>query len=109
MAIYSGLNSPKKAKSDLMANFVLVHGAWHGAWCWRHVVRELVQQGHHAHPVTLTGVGELKHLMSPLITLETHISDVANAIEVEEMDDVVLAVHSYAGMLGTAIADRMPR
>lgn len=91
-----------------MANFVLVHGAWHGAWCWRHVVRELVQQGHRAYPVTLTGVGELKHLMSPLITLETHICDVANAIEVEEMDDVVLVVHSYAGMLGTAIADRMP-
>ncbi len=91
-----------------MANFVLVHGAWHGAWCWQHVVRELVLQGHHAHPVTLTGVGERKHLMSPLITLETHISDVANAIEAEEMDDMVLAVHSYSGMLGTAIADRIP-
>lgn len=91
-----------------MANFVLVHGAWHGAWCWRHVVRELVLKGHHAHPLTLTGVGELKHLMSPLIKLETHISDVANVIEAEEMDDVVLAVHSYAGMVGTAIADRMP-
>ena len=46
--------------------------------------------------------------MSPLITLETHISDVANAIEAEEMNDIVLAVHSYAGILGTAIADRMP-
>ena len=91
-----------------MVNFVLVHGAWHGAWCWRHVVQELVQQGHCAHPVTLTGVGERKHLMSPLITLETHINDVANAIEAEEMDNVVLAVHSYGGILGTAIADRMP-
>lgn len=91
-----------------MVNFVLVHGAWHGAWCWRYVVREFVLQGHHAHPVTLTGVGERKHLMSPLITLETHISDVANTIEAGEMDDIVLAVHSYAGMLGTAIADRMP-
>jgi pimeloyl-ACP methyl ester carboxylesterase len=52
-------------------------------------------------------VGERVHLMSPLITLETHISDVANALEAEELRDVVLAVHSYAGMLGTAIADRM--
>ncbi|MEZ0307083.1 MAG: alpha/beta fold hydrolase [Ramlibacter sp.] len=90
-----------------MANFVLVHGAWHGAWCWRHVVQQLVAAGHRAHAVTLTGVGERAHLMSPAITLETHITDVANAIEAEEMDGVVLAVHSYAGMIGTALADRM--
>lgn len=89
-----------------MADFVLVHGAWHGGWCWRDVVRALAAGGHRAHAVTLTGLGERAHLMSPLITLETHISDVLNAIEAEEMQDVVLAVHSYAGMLGTAVADR---
>ena len=89
-----------------MADFVLVHGAWHGGWCWREVVRALAAAGHRAHAVTLTGLGERAHLMSPLITLETHISDVLNAIEAEEMRDVVLAVHSYAGMLGTAVADR---
>jgi pimeloyl-ACP methyl ester carboxylesterase len=91
-----------------MANFILVHGAWHGAWCWRHVSEALVRAGHRAHAVTLTGVGERAHLLSSSITLETHISDVINAIEMEEMVDVVLAVHSYAGMLGTAVADRMP-
>ena len=91
-----------------MANFVLVHGAWHGGWCWRRVVQALVVGGHRAHAVTLTGVGERAHLMSPAITLETHIADVRLAIETEELDDVVLAVHSYAGMIGTAIADRMP-
>lgn len=90
-----------------MASFILVHGAWHGGWCWRRVVQTLVTGGHRAHAVTLTGVGERAHLMSPAITLETHIADVAQAIEAEEMDDVVLAVHSYAGMIGTAIADRM--
>lgn len=90
-----------------MANYVLVHGAWHGAWCWRDVVQQLVAAGHRVHAVTLTGLGERAHLMSPLITLETHISDVANTIEAEELDQVILAVHSYAGMLGTAIADRM--
>ncbi len=90
-----------------MANFILVHGAWHGAWCWRHVSDALVRAGHRAHAVTLTGLGERAHLLSSTITLETHISDVMNAIEAEEMDDVVLAVHSYAGMLGTAVADRM--
>ena len=92
-----------------MANFVLVHGAWHGGWCWRRVVDALHAQGHRAHAVTLTGLGERAHLLSSLITLETHIADVTHAIEAEEWQDVVLAVHSYAGMLGTAVADRMPQ
>lgn len=92
-----------------MANFLLVHGAWHGGWCWRRVVDALHAQGHRAHAVTLTGLGERAHLMSSLITLETHITDVTGLIEAEELDDVVLAVHSYAGMLGTAVADRMPQ
>jgi len=92
-----------------MANFVLVHGAWHGAWCWRHVTDALIRAGHRAHAVTLTGLGERAHLMSPAITLETHIADVIGVIEAEELTDVVLAVHSYAGMLGTAVADRMPQ
>ena len=92
-----------------MANFVLVHGAWHGGWCWRRVMDALHAQGHRAFAPTLTGVGERAHLMSPLITLETHIADVAGLIEAEELQDVVLAAHSYAGMIGTAIADRMPQ
>lgn len=90
-----------------MANFVLVHGAWHGGWCWRRVVQSLTAAGHRAHAVTLTGVGERAHQMSAAITLETHITDVTNAIQMEEMSDVVLAVHSYAGMIGTALADRL--
>lgn len=92
-----------------MANFVLVHGAWHGAWCWRRVVDALQAQGHRTHAVTLTGVGDRAHLLSSLITLETHIADVVKTIEAEELQDVVLAVHSYAGMIGTAVADRMPQ
>ncbi|MGZ5847909.1 MAG: alpha/beta fold hydrolase [Ramlibacter sp.] len=92
-----------------MANFVLVHGAWHGGWCWQRVQLPLARAGHRVHAVTLTGVGERAHLLSPAITLETHIADVAGAIEAEELHDVVLAVHSYAGMIGTALADRMGR
>lgn len=92
-----------------MADFVLVHGAWHGGWCWRRVVDALHAQGRRAFAVTLTGVGERAHLMSPLITLETHIADVVNLIEAEELQQPVLAVHSYAGMIGTAVADRMPQ
>ena len=92
-----------------MANFVLVHGAWHGGWCWRRVADTLQAQGHRVFAPTLTGLGERAHLLSSLITLETHVSDVMNLIEAEELQDVVLAVHSYAGMLGTAVADRMPQ
>jgi pimeloyl-ACP methyl ester carboxylesterase len=93
-----------------MASFVLVHGAWHGGWCWQRVAVALAAQGpHRVFPVTLTGLGERAHLLSSLITLETHIADVAGVIEAEELQDVVLAVHSYAGMIGTAIADRMPQ
>ncbi|MDO9358384.1 MAG: alpha/beta hydrolase [Polaromonas sp.] len=90
-----------------MANFVLVHGAWHGGWCWQRVTSALQAQGHRVHAVTLTGLGERAHLLSPAITLDTHIDDVMKLIEAEELDDVILAVHSYAGMIGTAVADRL--
>ncbi|MBL8336423.1 MAG: alpha/beta hydrolase [Rhodoferax sp.] len=91
-----------------MADFLLVHGAWHGAWCWRAVVPALVQAGHRVHALTLTGLGERAHLLHAGIDLQTHIQDVAQAIEAEEMQQLVLVGHSYAGMLVTAIADRMP-
>ena len=91
-----------------MSHFLLVHGAWHGAWCWQRVLPGLIQAGHRAHAVTLTGVGERAHLLHPDIDLETHIKDVMAVMDAEELVDVVLVVHSYAGMLGTAVADRRP-
>ena len=92
-----------------MADFLLIHGAWHGAWCWRDVTALLVRAGHRAHAVTLTGVGERSHLLRADIDLQTHIADVQNAIEAEELQHVVLVGHSYAGMLVTAVADRTPQ
>ena len=89
-----------------MAQYLLVHGAWHGAWCWRHVSEALIRAGHSAHAVTLTGLGERSHLLHRGIDLETHIQDVLQALDAEEMNDAILVVHSYAGMLGTAVADR---
>jgi pimeloyl-ACP methyl ester carboxylesterase len=91
-----------------MANFVLIHGAWHGAWCWRDVTGPLVRAGHRVHAVTLTGLGERAHLMRADIDLQTHVTDVLGLIEAEELQQVVLVGHSYAGMLITAVADRMP-
>jgi pimeloyl-ACP methyl ester carboxylesterase len=66
-----------------MANFVLVHGAWHGAWCWQRVTAQLQTAGYRVHAVTLTGLGERAHLLSPAINLDTHINDVINLIEAE--------------------------
>lgn len=90
-----------------MACFVLVHGAWHGGWCWRDVRAILRDNGHDVHTPTLTGLGERSHLMSPEIDMNTHILDVVNLIEWEELDDVILVGHSYGGNVITGVADRI--
>lgn len=87
--------------------FVLVHGAWHGAWCWRRVLPLLRAQGVEAHAVTLTGVGERAHLLSSEIDLSTHVQDVMGLIEAEELQQVVLVGHSYGGLVVTGVADRL--
>jgi pimeloyl-ACP methyl ester carboxylesterase len=82
-----------------MATFVLVHGGWHGAWCWRRVSRLLAAQGHEVFTPTLTGLGERSHLLRPEINLETHIADVVNVVKWNELNDVVLVGHSYGGIV----------
>ena len=91
-----------------MSTFVLVHGAWHGGWCWRRVERLLRAQGHEVLTPTLTGLGERAHLMSRQIDLETHIEDVLGVLRIENLRDVVLCGHSYGGMVITGVADREP-
>ena len=90
-----------------MANFVLVHGAWHGGWCYRDSARALRAAGHTVLTPTHTGVGERAHQAAENITLETHIRDVCGAIEAEELNDVILCGHSYGGMVITGVAERM--
>lgn len=92
-----------------MATFVLVHGAWHGGWCWRKVAEPLRAKGHSVYAPSLTGLGERVHLASPEINLDTHIADIVNLIEVEELSDVILCGHSYAGMVITGVAERAPQ
>ena len=90
-----------------MATFVLVHGAWHGGWCWRDTAKALRAAGHEVHAPTHTGVGQRFHLSSETNTLETHIRDVVGCIEAEELHDVILCGHSYGGMVITGVADRL--
>ena len=91
-----------------MSTYVLVHGAWHGSWCWKRVRKALQARGHDVFTPTLTGVGERSHLLSPQVSLDTHIDDVANLIQWEELSDVVLCGHSYGGCVISGVADRIP-
>jgi pimeloyl-ACP methyl ester carboxylesterase len=87
---------------------VLVHGAWGGAWQFARIEPHLRERGFDVRRVTLTGLGERRHLASPDIGLETHIEDVANVLRFERLERVVLVGHSYGGMVVTGVADRMP-
>ena len=89
-------------------NFVLVHGAWHGGWCWRHVAAQLRAAGHTVYTPTMTGLGERAHLLRADTGLSTCIDDIGAVILNEELDDVVLVGHSFAGPVITGVADRMP-
>jgi pimeloyl-ACP methyl ester carboxylesterase len=90
-----------------MAEFVLVHGAWHGGWCWQRVLPALVRAGHRVHAITLTGVGDRSHQLAPSINLDTHIADVLTLIATEELSAPLLVGHSYGGMVITGVADRL--
>lgn len=91
---------------DRQLTFVLIHGAWHGGWCWR-FVRPLLK-GRMVFSPSLTGLGERRHLARPDIDLDTHIEDVVSLLEMEDLKDVVLVGHSYGGMVVTGAADRAP-
>jgi pimeloyl-ACP methyl ester carboxylesterase len=88
--------------------FVLVPGAWLGAWAWRRVVPLFEAGGNAAYPLTLTGMGDRVHLATPQVGLDTAIQDVINAILYEGLEDVVLVGHSFAGKVVAGVADRMP-
>ncbi len=87
--------------------FVLVHGAWHGGWCWRRVADLLQSQGHKVFTPTLTGLGERSHLFAPGIGLDTHITDIVNFLKWEDLSEVVLCGHSYGGMVISGVAEQM--
>jgi pimeloyl-ACP methyl ester carboxylesterase len=90
-----------------MATFVLVHGAWSGGWCYAKVAALLRARGHMVFTPTLTGQGERAHLLNGAINLSTHIADVLGVLHHERLSDVVLAGHSYGGMVITGVADRV--
>jgi pimeloyl-ACP methyl ester carboxylesterase len=89
--------------------YVLIHGAWHGGWCWTRLAPLLRGAGHVVYAPSLTGMGERKHLARPDLKLDDHILDVVQLLEMEDLEDVVLVGHSYGGMVVTGAADRVPQ
>jgi pimeloyl-ACP methyl ester carboxylesterase len=86
--------------------FVLVHGAWHGGWCWQRVAARLREDGDSVFTPTLTGVGERAHLLRAGIDLNTHITDIVNVLKWEDLKDVVLCGHSYGGFVISGVAEQ---
>lgn len=91
-----------------MTAFVLLPGAWHGGWVYGRVAPPLRAAGHHVLAPTLSGVSDRAHLLHPGIGLGTHIHDVVALLDAEDLHDVVLVGHSYAGQVVTGVADRRP-
>ena len=90
----------------MMSTYVLVGGAWIGAWAWQDVARRLRNDGHEVYPLSLTGLADRVHLASPNVNLETHIADIVNTLKSEDLHEVVLVAHSYASVPVTGAADR---
>jgi len=91
--------------------FVLVHGAWHGGWCWRRVADILQAQGHKVFTPTMSGLADRSHLAEAglRIGLDTHVTDIANVFRWEGVTDAVLCGHSYGGMVISGVIERLAR
>ena len=88
--------------------YVLIHGSWHGGWCWR-IVRDMLRaEGHLVFAPSLTGMGERVHLLNADISIGTFVDDVVGLLEAEELEDVILVGHSFGGGPITGVADRVP-
>src|SRR5258707_7175759 len=87
--------------------FILVPGAFCGAWCWRRVSDRLEKQGHKVYSLTLTGLADRSHLLSKEVNLDTHIADIANLVEWEDLSDICLVAHSYGGFPASGALERI--
>jgi len=89
--------APVLAQGGARKTYVLIHGAYHGGWCWRRVADRLEAKGHKVYAPSLTGNGDRSHLLSKDINLDTHITDIVNLFVWEDLKDACLVAHSYGG------------
>ncbi|OSJ19213.1 hypothetical protein BST63_03640 [Bradyrhizobium canariense] len=106
VSVTSSSISSARAQSA-QKTFVLIGGAFYGAWCWHRVTERLEKQGHKVYALTLTGLAERSHLLSRDINLDTHITDIANLVEWEDLTDICLVAHSYAGCPASGALERV--
>jgi pimeloyl-ACP methyl ester carboxylesterase len=104
LPIFSQIHAAKAV--DKKPTIVLVHGAWHGGWCWKKVTSQLRADGFEVFAPTLTGLGERVHLLNYDINLDTHIQDITAVLEYEDLKNVILVGHSYGGMVITGVAEK---
>jgi len=90
-----------------MADIVLIHGAWHGAWAWDRFREAMLGRGHRCHAASLTGLGDRAHLLTPEVDPDLHVADVVGLIEAAGLARVVLVAHSYGGLVAAGVADRL--
>jgi pimeloyl-ACP methyl ester carboxylesterase len=95
-------------RDSRIATFVIVHGGWGGGWEWDDVAQLLREQDHQVFTPTLAGMGDRADESAPEVGLETHVNDVVEVLEREDLHDVVLCGHSYGGIPVTGAADRVP-
>lgn len=79
-----------------MTDFLLVHGAWHGAWCWDRVLPLLEPQGQRTTALSLPGVGERAAELAADVDLSCHARAVADAVR-SHVGKLIVVAHSYAG------------
>ncbi|WP_082522303.1 alpha/beta hydrolase family protein [Acidovorax sp. Root402] len=104
----AGLLGPTAARATDAKTFVLLHGAFHGGWCWSPVAERLRAEGHRVFTPTFTGVGERAHLLNPTVDLNTFIQDVIAVVEMEELQRITLVAHSFGGYVASGVIDRIP-
>lgn len=89
-----------------MATYVLVHGAWHGGWCWRHIVPLLRARGHTVHAPDLPGHGDDPAPPSAQ-TLDSYAQRISATVS-SCRGDVALVGHSVGGLVISAVAEARP-
>jgi pimeloyl-ACP methyl ester carboxylesterase len=91
-----------------MTTFVLVHGSNGGGWVWQKLAPLLRGAGHDVFAPTLSGLADRAHLLQCGVNLTTHITDIASLLFYEDLSEVVLVGNSYAGMVITGVAAKVP-
>ncbi|MGN6571090.1 MAG: alpha/beta fold hydrolase [Pseudolabrys sp.] len=98
---------PTKAQPAARKTFVLIHGAYHGGWCWKYVRDLLERAGHRVYAPSLTGQADRSHLLTKDLTMDVHVADIVNLFKWEDLKDACLVAHSFGGFAGSGAADQI--